>query len=113
VEAGQWADDQTGHGDREERAAFGIWHIRPTVQALRVNGLADGRRQAIAGAFAGVAVTTAGGVLLSWLRERSGSLAAPVLLHLATNCGGLVAAWAVTGLNRRTRNRPPHRRLPS
>jgi membrane protease YdiL (CAAX protease family) len=81
----------------------------PTVQALRVNGLADDRRQAIAGAFAGLAVTTAGGVLLSWLRERSGSLAAPALLHLATNCGGLVAAWAVTGLNRQTRNRPPHR----
>lgn len=88
---------------------FGIWHIRPTVQALRVNGLADGRRQAIAGAFAGVAVTTASGVLLSWLRERSGSLAAPALLHLAANCGGLVAAWAVTGLNRRTRNLATHR----
>ncbi|MDX6396356.1 MAG: protease family protein [Streptosporangiaceae bacterium] len=88
---------------------FGIWHIRPTIQALRVNGLADGRRQAIAGALAGVAVTTASGVFLSWLRERSGRLAAPALLHLATNCGGLVAAWAVTGLNRRTRNLATHR----
>jgi membrane protease YdiL (CAAX protease family) len=74
---------------------FGVWHIRPTIQALRVNGLAGNRAQATARVLAGVAVTTAGGAVLSWLRERSGSLAAPVLLHLATNCGGPVAAWAV------------------
>jgi len=79
---------------------FGVWHIRPTYQALRVNGLAGSRRQAIAGTVAGVTATTAGGVLLSWLRERSGSLAAPALLHLATNCGGPVSAWTVTRLNR-------------
>ena len=73
---------------------FGIWHIRPTIQALRVNGLAGNRAQAAARVAGSVAVTTAGGVLLSWLRERSGRLAAPVLLHLAVNSGGLVAAWA-------------------
>jgi hypothetical protein len=42
-----------------------------------------------------VAATAAGGVLLSWLRTRSGSLAAPMLLHLATNCGGALTAWAI------------------
>jgi hypothetical protein len=36
-------------------------------------------------------------VLLSRLRAGSGSLAGPVLVHLAINCGGLVTAWAVTG----------------
>lgn len=74
---------------------FGIWHIRPTAGALRINGLDGGRGQAMAGVVAGVAVTTAGGVLLSWLRARSGRLAAPVLLHAALNCGGLVTARAV------------------
>jgi membrane protease YdiL (CAAX protease family) len=74
---------------------FGIWHIRPTAGALRVNGLADGPRQTMAAVGWGVAVTAAGGVLLSWLRVRSGSLAAPILLHLATNCGGALTAWAV------------------
>ena len=74
---------------------FGIWHVRPTAAALRVNGLAGSRRQAAAGVAAGVAVTTAGGVLFSWLRARSGSLAAPVLMHLATNCVGPVVVWAV------------------
>lgn len=86
-------------------SVFGIWHIRPTVEALRVNGLAGGRRHAVAGVLAGVAVTAAGGALLSWLRVRSGSLAAPVLLHLATNCSGLVTAWAVAGLPGRMRDR--------
>jgi uncharacterized protein len=81
-------------------AVFGAWHIRPTLQALRVNGLASDRRQAAARVAAGVAATTAGGVLLSWLRARSGSLAAPVLLHLATNSGGMAAAWAAASLGR-------------
>lgn len=81
-------------------AVFGVWHIRPTLQALRVNGLASDRGQAAARLAAGVAATTAGGVLLSWLRARSGGLAAPVLLHLATNSGGMAAAWAVASLGR-------------
>jgi uncharacterized protein len=79
-------------------AVFGVWHIRPTLQALRVNGLASDRGHAAARVAAGVAATTAGGVLLSWVRARSGSLAAPLLLHLATNSGGMAAAWAVARL---------------
>jgi membrane protease YdiL (CAAX protease family) len=79
---------------------FGIWHVRPTAEALRVNGLAGDRRRAVMGVTAGVAATAAGGALFSWLRERSGSLTAPVLLHLATNCGGPVAAW-LAGAERR------------
>jgi uncharacterized protein len=74
---------------------FGIWHIGPTAGALRVNGLADRPGKILAGVTAGVAATAASGVLLSWLRVRSGSLAAPILLHLATNCGGALTAWAV------------------
>ena len=79
---------------------FGLWHVRPTVQALRVNGLAGDRGKAVSRTAAGVAATAAGGVLLSWLREHSGSLTAPVLVHLATNSGGVLTAWAVA--SRRT-----------
>jgi uncharacterized protein len=74
---------------------FGVWHIRPTLQALRANGLARTRGRTVAGVTAAVATTTAGGVLFSWLRERSGSLTAPILLHVATNSGGLITALAV------------------
>ena len=42
-----------------------------------------------------MAATTAAGLLLSGLRERSGSLAAPMLLHLTANSGAVLAAWAV------------------
>jgi membrane protease YdiL (CAAX protease family) len=73
-------------------AVFGLWHIRPTVEALEVNGLAGGRGVRIL-AVTGVAAGTAGaGALLSLLRERSRSLAAPVLLHLAANCTGPLAS---------------------
>jgi membrane protease YdiL (CAAX protease family) len=82
---------------------FGVWHIRPTLQALRANGLAGTRGRTVAGVTAAVAATTAGGVLFSWLRERSGSLTAPILLHVATNSGGLIAALAVTAASRPTR----------
>lgn len=80
---------------------FGLWHVRPTAGALRINGLASDRGRAVAGVAAGVAVTTAGGVALSWLRARSGRLAAPVLLHLTINCGGLAAAWVTAAADRR------------
>jgi len=39
--------------------------------------------------------TSAAGVLFAELRLRSGSLLAPALLHLATNCLGLLAAATV------------------
>ena len=48
---------------------------------------------------ASVAGTAAAGLLLSWLRERSGSLAAPVLLHLSANCGAALAARAAAGIH--------------
>ena len=91
---------------------FGIWHIRPTIQALRVNGLAQDRPRALARTCAAVAGTAAAGALLSWLRDRSGRLAAPVLLHAATNSGALLAAQAVAGRASRTRQwtRSPGRR---
>jgi uncharacterized protein len=78
-------------------AVFGIWHIRPTVAALRINQVAVSRRAELGGITAAVAGTAAAGVLLSWLRDRSGSLAAPVLLHLTANCGGALAArWVIS-----------------
>ena len=51
------------------------------------------RRQTdIAFAVAVAAGTAGAGAVFSLLRERSGSLAAPVLLHLAANCTGPLAS---------------------
>jgi len=73
-------------------SVFGLWHIRPTAGALAVNGLAPGRPARILAVTGVVAGTAGAGALLSVLRERSGSLVAPVLLHLAANCTGALAA---------------------
>jgi membrane protease YdiL (CAAX protease family) len=77
---------------------FGLWHVRPTVQALRINQMAASRRATAGSVAATVAGTAAAGLLLSWLRERSGSLAAPVLLHLSANCGAALAARSAHGI---------------
>jgi uncharacterized protein len=74
---------------------FGLWHVRPTLSGLSANDLADGPALR-ALAVLGVCVFTAvAGLLFTWLRLRSGSLLAPVLLHLATNSLGTVAATVV------------------
>ena len=79
---------------------FGIWHIRPTIAALRINEMETGSRAGWAGVAAAVTGTAAVGGLLSGFRQRSGSLAAPVLLHLTANCGAALAARAVAGARR-------------
>lgn len=71
---------------------FGLWHIRPTAEALALNRLAPSRRARIAAVTAVAAGTAAAGALLSALRGRSGSLAAPVLVHLAANCAAPLAS---------------------
>jgi membrane protease YdiL (CAAX protease family) len=77
---------------------FGLWHVRPTVQALAINQMAASRRATAGSVAATVAGTAAAGLLLSWLRERSGSLAAPLLLHLSANCGAALAARSAHGI---------------
>ncbi len=89
-------------------AVFGLWHIRPTAEALAVNRLAASRGARITAVTAVAAGTAGAGALLSLLRERSGSLAAPVLLHLAANCAGPLAsalAHRLSGQARRGRGR--------
>lgn len=72
---------------------FGLWHIHPA-------------RSAGDSVPVTVAVTTAGGLLFSWLRRRSGSATAPALAHLALNAGGALAPPAAAALRGRG---PSHR----
>lgn len=62
---------------------FGLSHI-PDARAAR---------DSVPGT---VLVTGAAGWIFSWLRDRSGSLAAPMLAHLAINESGAVAALAMS-----------------
>jgi CAAX protease family protein len=79
-------------------AVFGIWHVRPTLSGLAANDLADGPAATAVAVLLVCLGTAAAGVGFSWLRLRSGSLLAPVLLHLATNSAGTLAAAAATRL---------------
>ncbi|WP_371750638.1 CPBP family intramembrane glutamic endopeptidase [Mycobacteroides sp. LB1] len=65
-----------------QAAAFGLAHIRPA-------------RAAGDSIPVTVVVTGLSGWLLGWLRERSGSVAAPILAHLALNEVGAVVALMV------------------
>jgi len=78
---------------------FGLWHVLPSWNVNEVNpvfrdalGGPTGRALTITGAVAGTALA---GLGLSWLRNRSGSLAAPVLLHGTSNGLGYVLSWLV------------------
>lgn len=70
---------------------FGCWHLVPAISA------ADGKQAAAAvGTIVGtLAVTTIAGLGFAWLRLRSGSLAAPILAHVATNSLAYTAATIV------------------
>ena len=72
-----------------QAAAFGLWHI---VDARVTGGPVVGTVL-----FTGVA-----GWLFGWLNARSGSLAAPMLAHLAVN---EAAALAALGVQRRAKRR--------
>ena len=81
-------------------AVFGVWHVRPTLSALAVNDLANGPLLTGLAVLLGCLVTALAGLVLAWLRLRSGSLLAPTLLHLATNSLGTLAAAASHALQR-------------
>ncbi len=78
---------------------FGLWHVLPSWNVNEANpvfrdalGGGTGRAVTVTGAVLGTAVA---GLGLSWLRNRSGSLAAPVLVHCTTNGLGYVLSWLV------------------
>jgi uncharacterized protein len=76
-------------------ALFGLWHILPTISALRANELAAGAVATIGAVGGAVVVTAIGGVLLCVLRLHTGSLVAPLLAHTATNSLAIVGAFLV------------------
>jgi CAAX protease family protein len=82
------------HAVAASAAVFGIWHVRPTLAALAANDVVRGPVRRGGVVVLACLGTAAAGALFAWLRLRTGSLAAPVLLHLATNSLGTVAAAA-------------------
>jgi membrane protease YdiL (CAAX protease family) len=82
-------------------ALFGLWHVlpsrgaaaaNPTVGAVAEAGGTVGVPLAVASA---VVATGLSGLVFCWLRLRSGSLLAPMGLHVATNSVGYLTAYFV------------------
>lgn len=70
---------------------FGIWHVAPTLAAVRANAPGATPLQRRRAVLAGCTATGAAGLLFSALRQRGGSLLAPAILHVAANSLGLLA----------------------
>ena len=74
-------------------AAFGLWHVTPSLEALAAN-----RPDASAGLVflfvtGSVLATALGGVLFAALRVRTGGIVAPVVAHGLLNSLALVASY--------------------
>jgi membrane protease YdiL (CAAX protease family) len=91
-------------------ALFGLSHILPTRSTMGRTALGQHleRRPLRQAAFVAgnVAVTGAAGAAFGWLRLRSGSVLAPLLVHAALNDSALVAGRAAHRLSR-DGDRPP------
>lgn len=77
-------------------ALFGLWHLLPSL-ALKENPVV---RSALGGVpwlipILAMLAAAAVGVLFCWWRYAAHGLLTTVLIHLATNSGGLVLAWWV------------------
>ncbi|MDQ4144546.1 MAG: CPBP family intramembrane metalloprotease [Actinomycetota bacterium] len=73
-------------------AAFGLWHVVPTIHMARANGVSS-IYGAVAAVVAGVALTFAAGMIFVWLRVQTGGLAAPWAMHSAVNSYATLAAF--------------------
>lgn len=78
-------------------ALFGLWHALPSLALTRNTVVAStfgGLPLAVISGLAMLAAAGAG-VVLYWWRHTGRGVLAPMLVHFATNSGGLVAAWLV------------------
>ncbi len=70
---------------------FGLWHLFPVWWSYDDVSFGDlGRLGDVATTFV---ATTLAGLGFTWLRVRSGHLAAPALAHVATNSAPFATAW--------------------
>jgi membrane protease YdiL (CAAX protease family) len=80
-------------------AAFGLWHVLPTVESLDTHpaGVRLESASRSAAAVAGVVVTTGvAGLALSALQRRARSVLAPVIAHALLNSATYAAARAIS-----------------
>jgi membrane protease YdiL (CAAX protease family) len=77
-------------------AAFGLWHISPTINLVRMNDADASNGETIRTVIGAIVLTTAAGLGLTWLRVETHGLLAPFLAHAGINSlatlAGVIAA---------------------
>lgn len=83
--------------DSVAAALFGLWHILPALSLGdsndKITESVDPMLLQVGGVIGSVAVTACVAMGLSWMRNRSDSVAAPALLHATANGLGSALAW--------------------
>lgn len=74
---------------------FGLWHVRPTIDLLEANALAESSAGRVFAVAAAVLLTMAAGYVFCLLRFRTQSLFAPLIAHAAANSLAIIAAFAI------------------
>ena len=72
--------------------AFGLWHIAPTVNGVRINDPDASEVKVRAAVLGAILLTTVAGLGLTWLRVETGGLLGPIVLHAGINSMGALAA---------------------
>jgi membrane protease YdiL (CAAX protease family) len=74
---------------------FGLWHAFPslTMQQNAAIGTAFGGVPIVVVSLFTMLAAAVAGVVLYWWRHTGRGLLAPMLVHLATNSGGVLVAW--------------------
>jgi membrane protease YdiL (CAAX protease family) len=91
---GAWAREaSTASSVAGSSLAFGLWHIGPALELLRINAIAQAPLARAAAVVAAVAATAAGGALFSLVRLRTGGIAGPAFAHAAINAFATLAAF--------------------
>lgn len=85
------------YGDLLAALCFGLWHVLPSLSMYSsipaLQDLLGGPAAQFLTVAGSVIATGVAGMFWSWMRNRSSSLAGPIILHYSINAFGLTIAW--------------------
>jgi membrane protease YdiL (CAAX protease family) len=74
---------------------FGVWHVLPALEAIETNPIGDAFGGSWEPVVAAVISTFVAGLVFVWIRLYSGSIIAPIIVHVASNSTAIVASALV------------------
>lgn len=74
---------------------FGLWHVLPALDAVETNPIGNAFGGTWEPVVAAVVSTFLAGMVFVWIRLYSGSIIAPIIVHMATNSTAIIASAVV------------------